>query len=99
MGVYLHFEYDIVEKAIDQIMAAKADLEEKTGTLNNAVGQLGTSFKGKAARKFLDGWNGNGKRYSQKMITLLDKDWKRLGRIYNMVRESDAATAALFVEE
>lgn len=40
-----------------------------------------------------------GSRVTVRITTLLDKDWKRLGKIYNMVRDSDAATAALFVKE
>jgi uncharacterized protein YukE len=97
MARFLIFEYDVVEEAVDQISNAALDLEDQFGAINKSVDQLGTSFKGKAATKFLDGWNRLGKRRTRQMIDELGGDWKELVEIANMVRASDAATAALFV--
>jgi WXG100 family type VII secretion target len=94
----LRFDYDVVETAIKQIKAAKADLEKKTNVLTKSVGQLDLSFKGKAARAFQNGWNTKGKPGSQGMLKLLDQDWQRLSKIAEMVKRCDSETAALFAK-
>lgn len=95
-SIKLHMAFDVIRNVLGRNASVRGDYQRQLTQINNAVENMGQSFKGKAGQAFLRYWQGSGRSHSQNIITHLEKLDDQIRQVQDLVRENDETCAALF---